>query len=78
MSKFCKICGKGPRAGRSITRRGMAKKKGGVGKKTTGISKRKFLPNLQNIKISIKGANKTIRVCTACIRSGRIKKTSQL
>ena len=30
MSKICKICGKKPSMGRSISRRGMAKKKGGV------------------------------------------------
>ncbi|MBI4845485.1 MAG: 50S ribosomal protein L28 [Candidatus Omnitrophica bacterium] len=74
MSKFCEICGKGPKAGRSIKRRGMAKKKGGVGKKTTGISKRTFQPNLQNIKIRLNNSVKTARVCTACIRSGKIVK----
>ncbi len=74
MSKFCDICGKGPKAGRSFTRRGLAKKKGGVGKKITGISKRRFLPNLQKIKIILAGTRKTVSVCTACIRSGKITK----
>ncbi|PIQ88772.1 MAG: 50S ribosomal protein L28, partial [Candidatus Omnitrophica bacterium CG11_big_fil_rev_8_21_14_0_20_42_13] len=36
MSKICYICGKKPVAGRTIERRGLAKKKGGVGKKITG------------------------------------------
>ena len=76
MSKVCEICGKGPVAGRSISQRGMAKNKGGVGKKTTGITKRTFLPNLQNIKIHINGSNKTCKVCTSCIRSGKIVKAS--
>ncbi|MBU1086333.1 MAG: 50S ribosomal protein L28 [Candidatus Omnitrophica bacterium] len=76
MSKFCEICGKGPVAGRSITQRGMAKKKGGVGRKTTGITKRVFRPNLQNIKITNKGTNSTAKVCTSCIRSGKITKAS--
>ncbi|MBU1043990.1 MAG: 50S ribosomal protein L28 [Candidatus Omnitrophica bacterium] len=76
MSKFCEICGKGPVAGRSITQRGMAKKKGGVGKKTTGITKRVFRPNLQNIKITSKGTNSTAKVCTCCIRSGKVTKAS--
>lgn len=74
MARFCEICGKGPRAGRSIKRRGMAKKKGGVGRKTTGITKRRFLPNLQSIKIILEGVKKTARVCTSCIRAGKIKK----
>ncbi len=76
MSKVCVICGKGPTAGRSISQRGMAKSKGGVGKKTTGITKRTFFPNLQNIKIHINGSNKTTRVCTSCIRSGKIVKAA--
>ena len=76
MAKICEICGKGPVAGRSITQRGMAKKKGGVGRKTTGITKRSFRPNLQNVRIKINGGTKTAKVCTACIRSGKIVKAS--
>ena len=77
MSKVCEICGKGPTAGRSISQRGMAKNKGGVGKKTTGITKRTFRPNLQNVKILINGSNKTTRVCTSCIRSGKVVKATK-
>lgn len=77
MSRTCELCGKGPHAGRSIARRGMAKKKGGVGKNITGITKRRFLPNLQSIKIvADNGTHKRIRACTACIRSGKITKVS--
>ncbi|MDP8262581.1 MAG: 50S ribosomal protein L28 [Candidatus Ancaeobacter aquaticus] len=74
MAKICEICGKKPVAGRTIERRGLAKKKGGVGKKVTGISKRRFLPNLQRIKIILNGANKKAKVCSSCIRSGKIQK----
>ena len=74
MSKICQICGKGPVAGRSIKRRGMAKAKGGVGKKTTGVSRRRFLPNLQSVKAIVNGTRKTIRVCTSCIQAGKVKK----
>ncbi len=75
MAKTCELCGKGPVAGRSIARRGMAKKKGGVGKNITGITKRRFLPNLQSVKIvEDNGAHKRIRACTSCIRSGKITK----
>ena len=74
MSKICQICGKGPVAGRSIKRRGMAKAKGGVGKKTTGITRRRFLPNLQNVKTVINGTHKTLRVCTRCIQAGKVEK----
>lgn len=74
MSKVCEICGKGPIAGRSITRRGLAKKKGGVGKKTTGISKRRFLPNLQKVSVKIAGKIKKIKVCASCLSQGKVKK----
>ncbi len=74
MSKVCKICGKHPVAGKTIKRRGMAKKHGGAGRKITGRSIRRFTPNLQKIKVILKGAVKTIKVCTACIRSGKIVK----
>ncbi len=74
MSRVCAICGKGPRAGRSIVRRGLAKKKGGVGRKTTGISKRRFLPNLQTVKIEKDGKIKRVKVCTSCLSKGKVKK----
>ncbi|MBN2189946.1 MAG: 50S ribosomal protein L28 [Candidatus Aureabacteria bacterium] len=74
MSKFCEICGKGPKAGKTITRRGLAKKKGGVGRKITGISKRVFTPNLQNVKAVINGRTKTVSVCSKCLKAGKIKK----
>ncbi len=74
MSKICEICGKRPVAGKTIKRRGMAKKKGGVGRKITGISARRFSPNLQRVKAIVGGAVKTIRVCTECIKSGKVIK----
>lgn len=75
MSKVCEICGKGPVAGKVISRRGMAKKKGGVGKKVTGIAKRRFFPNLQRIRATLEGGvRKTLRVCTKCIKAGKVQK----
>jgi len=76
MSKVCAICGKRPVAGRIIVRRGLAKKKGGVGKRVVRVSKRRFLPNLQKIKANINGTIKTIRICTRCLRSGKVKKVT--
>jgi len=74
MSRVCTICGKGPMAGRSIALRGLAKKKGGVGKKITGVTKRRFLPNLQTIRIIQNGGSKRVKVCTSCIKAGKIQK----
>ena len=74
MARVCDICGKKTSFGRSITRRGMAKAKGGVGRKTTGISNRTFKPNLQRVRTVVNGAVRRLRVCTECIRSGRVIK----
>ena len=74
MSRICAICGKKPQAGRSIKRRGLAKKKGGVGRKITGITKRFFLPNLQRTKAMVNGTVKRIRVCCKCLKAGKVRK----
>ena len=46
MSKRCQVTGKVPVRGNSYALRGIAKKKKGVGLKVTGITKRRFQPNL--------------------------------
>ena len=46
MPRKCQVSGKRTRVGNSITRRGIAKKKKGIGLNTTGITKRRFLPNI--------------------------------
>ncbi len=76
MARRCEICGKGPHSGFQFSRRGLAKKKGGVGLKVTGHTKRVFTPNLQVIKTKIKGTVKRVRACTKCIRSGKVVKVS--
>lgn len=74
MSWICRICGKKPSTGNKIVYRGLAKKKGGVGMKITGINKRRFKPNLQYVRAVIDGKTKRIRVCTRCISAGKIIK----
>lgn len=72
MGMQCEVCGKKPSIGNQVTRRGKAKYLGGVGRKITGISKRKFKPNLQRQRTVTDGTVRRIRVCTQCIRSGRV------
>lgn len=75
MSQVCEICGKSPSMGNTVTYRGKAKYLGGVGTKITGITRRKFRPNLQRVKINTaNGTHKTVRICTQCIRSGAVTK----
>jgi large subunit ribosomal protein L28 len=74
MGMQCPICGKKPVVGNQLARRGKAKYLGGVGRKVTGISRRRFLPNLQRIQVKINGTVKRLRVCVQCIRSGRVQR----
>jgi large subunit ribosomal protein L28 len=74
MGMQCAVCGKKPVGGNQKTYRGKAKYLGGVGKKITGISKRRFKPNLQRIRVVIDGETTRKRVCCQCIRSGRIQR----
>jgi large subunit ribosomal protein L28 len=75
MARVCEICGKGTQVGNRIETRGKAKYLGGVGTKVTGITRRRFKPNLQNVKITTAtGTNKTARVCTQCLRSGAVRR----
>jgi len=74
MSKICTICGKRGISGRRYAYRGAAKKKGGTGRKTTRVTKRRFLPNLQKIRIDLNGRIKRVYVCTSCIKEGKVRK----
>ena len=74
MSKICAMCGKKPVAGRTIVRRGLAKKKGGVGQKITGITPRRFLPNLKTVRAIVDGVPQRITVCVKCLKAGKVVK----
>jgi len=74
MLKKCAICGKGKMIGNAVSRKGLAKKKGGTGKKTTRTTKRSFLPNLHKISVILKNKVQTIYACAKCIKAGKVKK----
>ncbi len=74
MSRTCDYCGKGTQVGGTIARRGLPKKKGGVGLRITGRSKRTFKPNVQRVRAVVDGVVKRVKVCTRCLKSGKIKK----
>lgn len=74
MSKSCEICGKGRTVGGSITRRGLAKKKGGIGMHVVKNNKRVFNANIQTVRVNESGSVSRKKVCTACIRSGKVQK----
>ena len=72
MARVCEICGKGTVAGRSYATRGLAKRKKGAGIKVTGITKRTFSPNLVKKRIIVNGKVKTAKICTTCLKSGKV------
>lgn len=61
MSRRCAVCAKGPTVGHKISH-------------AHNLTKRRWLPNLQKIKIETGGKVKSAYVCTACIRTGKIRK----
>lgn len=74
MAYKCDICGKAPAFGNTVSQRGKPKYLGGNGRKTTGISRRTFRPNLQKIRIQEGDTAVKRRVCTSCLRSGKVQK----
>ena len=74
MSRVCYFTGKRTVAGRSIARRGKAKHLGGVGKRVTGVTKRKFKPNIQRVRAVIDGKVCKIKVSAKAIRMGLVQK----
>ena len=63
MAKSCEICGKAPVVGRQKSH-------------ANNVSPRRFLPNLQTVRALIGGGVKRIRVCTSCLRSGKVTKAA--
>ena len=74
MARLCPFTGKRTIVGNSIARRGKAKYLGGVGKKVTGITRRKFKPNIQKVRAIVDGKVCRIRVSAKAIRMGLIVK----
>lgn len=74
MSRVCEICNKSVRAGGSICRRGLAKKKGGVGSRVIARNKRVFRPNLKKVRAWVNGGVQRMTVCTSCLQAGKVTK----
>ena len=57
----CDICGKGPQFGNQISH-------------SHKVTKRKWSPNIQKVKVSVDNTVKKINVCTKCLKAGKVKK----
>ena len=60
MAKMCEVCGKAPVFGNRISH-------------AHNVSSRRWLPNLQRVRVKIGKAVRRMNVCTRCLRSGKVK-----
>jgi large subunit ribosomal protein L28 len=61
MAQRCEICGKGPLSGSRISH-------------AHNVTHRRFNPNLQRVRAVVKGVQRKVRICTRCLRSGKVTK----
>jgi large subunit ribosomal protein L28 len=61
MSQRCEICGKGPAVGHKISH-------------AHNVSSRRWLPNLVNMRALVNGRAQRLRVCTRCLKAGKVTK----
>lgn len=59
MAKKCEICAKGPTTGNLVSHSNIK-------------TRTRWLPNVKKMKAVVNGATQTLKVCTRCIRTGKI------
>jgi large subunit ribosomal protein L28 len=75
MSKVCFITGKHPVTGGKIIRKGQTKKSGGIGTHIVKVTKRKFNPNLQRVRVILpSGQVKRVWVSARALKAGKVSK----
>jgi len=75
MARKCDYSGKRPQKGRKIVRRGKAKRQGGIGQNVTGISTRRWKPNLQKVRVvDENGRVRRMKVCARYLKAGKVQK----
>ncbi|MDR1397464.1 MAG: 50S ribosomal protein L28 [Desulfarculales bacterium] len=61
MSRVCDICGKKPQVGNNVSH-------------AHNKTKRRFNPNLQNVRSLQHRGSKRVKVCVRCLRAGTVLK----
>ena len=61
MALKCDLCGKGPQYGNVVSH-------------ANNTRRRRWNPNLKRVRAVVAGAHKHLRVCTACLRAGKVTK----
>jgi len=64
MAAACELCGRGPVFGRNVSH-------------AHNVTSRVFRINLQRVHLRQGGGGRRMRVCTRCIRSGRVEKVAR-
>jgi large subunit ribosomal protein L28 len=63
MAKRCDVCGKGPQYGHNVSH-------------AHNLTNRRWVPNLQRVRVQTAAGTKRVRICTRCLRSGKVQKAS--
>ena len=63
MAKVCAMCGKRPSTGCNVSN-------------SQRHTKRRWLPNLQNVRVRTPSGTRRMRICTSCIKAGKVSKAS--
>jgi large subunit ribosomal protein L28 len=63
MAQRCELCGKGPHFGNVVSH-------------ANNRRRRRWNANLRRVRAIVAGARKHVRVCTTCLRSGRVQKAA--
>jgi large subunit ribosomal protein L28 len=63
MAKNCEVCGRGPQFGNRVSH-------------AHNVTKRRWNVNLQSVRAVVNGGSKRVKVCTSCIRNGKIQKVA--
>ncbi len=64
MAKTCELCGKGVMVGNRISH-------------AHNVTKRRWQPNLRSVRAVVNGRTLRMKVCTRCLRSGRVVKAAR-
>jgi large subunit ribosomal protein L28 len=64
MARRCELCGKGPLVGNNVSH-------------ANNKTKTRSLPNLRSVRAVVDGAVRHIRVCSRCLKAGRVVKAGR-
>lgn len=63
MAQQCELCGKKPESGHNVSH-------------SNRKTKRRFMPNLQNVRVSMQGMTQKLKICTSCLKTYAVKLAS--